>query len=147
MHQFFPAKPLGCYGDGGAILTSDDVWAKKLKSLRLHGQSKRYHHQYLGIGGRLDTLQAAVLRVKLRHYHRDIALRQKVAETYHQLLSSKELIRPVVKAHCSSVWAQYALRVKNREALQEKLKNKGIPTAVQYPLAPAFTTLLCVFGL
>ena len=80
--SFFPAKPLGCYGDGGAIFTNNENFAKKIRSLRLHGQSKRYHHQYIGIGGRLDTIQAAVLLVKLAHYKKDLTLRQDVALKY-----------------------------------------------------------------
>jgi UDP-2-acetamido-2-deoxy-ribo-hexuluronate aminotransferase len=80
--SFFPAKPLGCYGDGGAVFTNDDKLADKMRSLRVHGQSKRYHHKYIGIGGRLDTIQAAVLNVKLKHYKKDLALRQEVAKKY-----------------------------------------------------------------
>lgn len=132
--SFFPAKPLGCYGDGGAVFTGDDVLAEKIKSLRLHGQSKRYHHKHIGIGGRLDTIQAAILRVKLRHYPHDIALRQQVAAAYDRLLMGKDLIPPVVKSDRTSVWAQYSVRVKNREAVQERLKQKGVPTAVHYPM-------------
>jgi UDP-2-acetamido-2-deoxy-ribo-hexuluronate aminotransferase len=132
--SFFPAKPLGCYGDGGALFTSDDALAEKIKSLRLHGQSRRYHHKHIGIGGRLDTIQAAVLRVKLRYYDRDITLRQRVAAAYDRLLADKDLIRPAIKSNRTSVWAQYSLRVKNRDALQEHLKQKGIPTAIHYPL-------------
>ncbi|MCG3714155.1 DegT/DnrJ/EryC1/StrS family aminotransferase [Arcobacter lacus] len=133
--SFFPAKPLGCYGDGGAIFTDDEKLATKIKSLRLHGQSKRYHHQYIGMGGRLDTIQAAVLNVKLKYYPKDLALRQKVASKYTKALENKSnLILPFVDEKATSAWAQYSIRVKNREELQEKLKIVGIPTAVHYPM-------------
>lgn len=134
--SFFPAKPLGCYGDGGAVFTNDDTLAEKIKSLRLHGQSKRYQHQYIGIGGRLDTIQAAVLNVKLTHYKKDLALRQIVAQKYTSELQSKkaEIILPAVKSDRTSAWAQYSIRVKNREDLQAKLNEQGIPTAIHYPL-------------
>jgi len=132
--SFFPAKPLGCYGDGGALFTNDDSLAEKIKSFRIHGQTERYHHQYIGIGGRLDTIQAAVLLVKLRHYPKDLALRQAVAEKYTQsLLKTNYLLPKVTNGHTSS-WAQYSIRVQERDALQEKLKKFGIPTAVHYPM-------------
>lgn len=143
--SFFPAKPLGCYGDGGAVFTNDDELADKMKSLRLHGQTKRYYHKYIGIGGRLDTIQAAVLNVKLNYYKKDLALRQEVAKKYTNLLNRKNLILPQVKEDRTSAWAQYSIRVQNRELLQEELKNAGVPTAVHYPmplhLQEAFTYL------
>jgi len=136
--SFFPAKPLGCYGDGGAVFTNNDELAEKMKSLRVHGQTKRYYHKYIGMGGRLDTIQAAVLNVKLKHYKKDLALRQEVAQKYSVSLSdqceSKGIILPTLTPNTTSAWAQYSIRVKNREELQEKLKNLGIPTAVHYPL-------------
>ncbi len=133
--SFFPAKPLGCYGDGGAVFTNDEEIANKMKSLRLHGQSKRYHHKYIGMGGRLDTIQAAVLNVKLKYYPKDLALRQKVAVKYTKALETKtNLILPYVDEKATSAWAQYSVRVKNRDELQEKLKAVGIPTAVHYPM-------------
>lgn len=133
--SFFPAKPLGCYGDGGAVFTNDDELANKMKSLRLHGQSKRYHHKYIGMGGRLDTMQAAVLNVKLRYYPKDLALRQEVASKYTKALENKShLILPYVDEKVTSAWAQYSIRVKNRDEVQEKLKVAGIPTAVHYPM-------------
>lgn len=131
--SFFPAKPLGCFGDGGAVFTDNDVLAEKIRSLRLHGQSKRYHHHYIGIGGRLDTIQAAVLLVKLRHYECDLSMRQAVAQRYDTALSSKYAI-PFIAPECTSAYAQYSIRVQNREAFQAKLKNDGIPTAVHYPM-------------
>lgn len=132
--SFFPAKPLGCYGDGGALFTNDDSLAEKIKSLRLHGQTERYHHQYVGIGGRLDTIQAAVLLVKLRHYPKDLALRQAVAEKYTQSLSKSNCLLPKVIDDRTSAWAQYSIRVQNRETMQEHLKQQGIPTAIHYPM-------------
>lgn len=133
--SFFPAKPLGCYGDGGAVFTNDDALAEKIRSLRLHGQTKRYHHKYIGMGGRLDTIQAAVLNVKLSHYKKDLALRQTVAGKYTKTLSRNPFITiPTVHDDCTSAWAQYSIRVKNRDVLQENLKLAGIPTAVHYPL-------------
>lgn len=131
--SFFPAKPLGCYGDGGAVFTNDDVLAEKIKSLRLHGQTKRYYHKYIGMGGRLDTIQAAVLLVKLRHYENDLALRQEVARKYDAALESKHP-SPFIAPGRTSAYAQYSIRVQNREILQEKLKASGIPTAVHYPI-------------
>jgi|TARA_R110000764_G_scaffold31484_1_gene72021 UDP-2-acetamido-2-deoxy-ribo-hexuluronate aminotransferase len=131
--SFFPAKPLGCFGDGGAVFTHDDYLADKMKSLRLHGQSKRYYHQYIGMGGRLDTLQAAVLNAKLDHYDNDVLRRQKVANTYSKSLNT-HLITPTVKSDRTSVWAQYSIRVEHRDVVQQKLKAEGIPTAVHYPL-------------
>lgn len=133
--SFFPAKPLGCYGDGGAVFTNNDELVDKIKSLRVHGQTKRYYHKYIGMGGRLDTIQAAVLNVKLKYYEKDLALRQEVASKYISFLSSKEdVVLPFIKEDRTSAFAQYSLRVKNREELQEKLSNLGIPTAVHYPL-------------
>ncbi len=133
--SFFPAKPLGCYGDGGAVFTNNEELANKMKSLRLHGQSKRYHHKYIGMGGRLDTIQAAVLNVKLKYYPKDLALRQEVAKKYTKALENKSnLILPYVDEKTTSAWAQYSIRVKNRDELQEKLKLAGIPTAVHYPM-------------
>jgi len=133
--SFFPAKPLGCYGDGGAVFTNDENLANKMKSLRLHGQSKRYHHQYIGMGGRLDTIQAAVLNVKLKYYSKDLALRQEVASKYTKALENhSNLVLPSIDEKATSAWAQYSVRVKNREEVQNRLKDAGIPTAVHYPM-------------
>ena len=134
--SFFPAKPLGCFGDGGAVFTNDDILAQKMKSLRVHGQSKRYHHQYIGMGGRMDTIQCAIVDVKLKYYEKDLALRQEVALKYSEKLKVKneELILPFVDTRATSAFAQYSIRVKNREEVQAKLKEQGIPTAVHYPM-------------
>lgn len=136
--SFFPAKPLGCYGDGGAVFTNSDEYAEKLKMLRVHGQNKRYHHKYIGIGGRLDTMQAAVLLAKLPYYAGEVEARQHVAALYkEQLLNSSVasgFTLPQIKADRTSVYAQYTLRVNNRELLQANLKEHGIPTSVHYPM-------------
>lgn len=132
--SFFPAKPLGCYGDGGAVFTNDDGLAEKMRMLRVHGQGQRYHHKYIGIGGRLDTLQAAVLLAKLKHYKKEIEMRQQVAQSYnHKLPNSTEFTLPQIRSDRTSVWAQYTLRAEDRDALQTKLQQAGIPTAVHYP--------------
>ena len=132
--SFFPAKPLGCFGDGGALFTNDDALAIKIKSLRVHGQSKRYHHQYIGMGGRMDTIQCAIVNVKLKYYAKDLALRQKVARKYNEALKNKDLVLPFVAENATSTWAQYSIRVQNRDEVQITLKEKGIPTAVHYPM-------------
>ncbi len=132
--SFFPAKPLGCYGDGGAVFTSDEDLAVKMKQLRVHGQDRRYHHKYIGMGARLDTIQAAVLLAKLPHYEDEISLREKVASKYSENLKNTSVITPKIKNDRKSVWAQYSIRVKDRDNLQSFLKEKGIPTAVHYPM-------------
>ncbi|WP_289060237.1 DegT/DnrJ/EryC1/StrS family aminotransferase [uncultured Zobellia sp.] len=131
--SFFPAKPLGCFGDGGAVFTKDQELYDKMKAMRVHGQVKRYTHKYIGMGGRLDNLQAAILNIKLRHYEKDIERRQSIAEKYTEQLSAN-VSTPVVKEDRTSVWAQYTVRIKNREEIQMRLKEAGIPTAVHYPI-------------
>lgn len=131
--SFFPAKPLGCYGDGGAVFTNNDEYAEKMKMLRVHGQNKRYHHKYIGMGGRLDTIQAAVLLAKLPHYAKEIEGRNRVGQAYTEQLSGM-VKTPVIKTDRTSVWAQYTVRVQNRDQVQAKLKEQGIPTAVHYPM-------------
>ena len=131
--SFFPSKPLGCYGDGGAVFTNDKYLAEKIKLLRVHGQNKRYHHKYIGIGGRLDTIQAAILLAKLTYFKKELKNRQKVADHYtHEL--SQVLQTPIIKPNRLSSWAQYTIRVKNRDRLQFSLKQKGIPTSIFYPV-------------
>jgi len=131
--SFFPSKPLGCYGDGGAVFTNNEEYANKIKLLRVHGQNKKYHHRYIGIGGRLDTMQAAILLAKLPHFKKELKNRQKVADLYTNSLSNI-LETPVIKSNRLSAWAQYTLRVKNRDIFQLKLKENGIPTSVFYPI-------------
>ncbi|WP_297758817.1 DegT/DnrJ/EryC1/StrS aminotransferase family protein [uncultured Shimia sp.] len=132
--SFFPSKPLGCYGDGGAIFTSDSELAKVIRQIARHGQEKRYHHARIGINSRLDTLQAAILLPKLKILDDEIAARQKLAETYDAALAPLGLTIPSIAADCNSAWAQYTIRVQNRSELQAALKKAGVPTAVHYPL-------------
>ena len=131
--SFFPSKPLGCYGDGGAVFTNNMEYAEKIKLLRVHGQNKRYHHKHIGIGGRLDTIQAAILLAKLPNLKKELKNRSRVADQYNSELS-KIFQVPVIKSNRSSAWAQYTLRTNNRDALQIKLKENGIPSAVFYPI-------------
>ena len=134
--SFFPSKPLGCYGDGGAIFTSDDHLAKAMREIRVHGQEQRYVHTRIGIGGRMDTLQCAIVLAKLERFDWEVSQRQKIAERYNALLSELQPATklPRVKNDRTSVWAQYTLRVRDRETLQAKLQKGGIPTAVHYPI-------------
>jgi UDP-2-acetamido-2-deoxy-ribo-hexuluronate aminotransferase len=131
--SFFPSKPLGCYGDGGAVFTNNEEYANKIKLLRVHGQNKRYHHKYIGIGGRLDTMQAAILLAKLPYFKKELIDRQRIADQYTYILS-KIYQTPIIKINRTSAWAQYTLRVKSRDILQLKLKEESIPTSVFYPI-------------
>ena len=130
--SFFPAKPLGCFGDGGAVFTSDQDLAGRIRSLRVHGQSDRYEHKYVGLGARMDTIQAAVLLAKLPHYQQEITMRQEVAERYTRLLGDT-LTTPQLMQDRTSVWAQYSIQVPHRDELRQHLSQAGIPTAVHYP--------------
>ncbi len=133
--SFFPSKPLGCYGDGGAIFTNDDELAIILRQIARHGQDRRYHHIRVGVNSRLDTLQAAILLPKLDLLEEEIQLRNQVAENYAHLLNDVGIdSAPFVETHNVSAWAQYTIRVNNREAVQEKFKEAGVPTAVHYPI-------------
>lgn len=132
--SFFPSKPLGAYGDGGAIFTNDDELAKVMRQIARHGQDRRYHHVRVGVNSRLDTIQAAVLLPKLAVFDEEMSMRQEVAQRYGQLLQEAGIEPPFVEAHNVSAWAQYTIQVPDREALQEKLKAAGIPTAVHYPI-------------
>lgn len=132
--SFFPSKPLGCYGDGGAMFTSDPELAKLLEQIARHGQEKRYHHVRVGINSRLDTLQAAILLAKLTILEDEIAGRQSAAAAYGAQLSSIGLTVPAIANKATCAWAQYTVRVENRAAVQTILKDHGIPTAVHYPL-------------
>lgn len=148
--SFFPSKPLGCYGDGGAIFTNDEGLAQACREIRVHGQSKRYVHTRVGVGGRMDTLQCAVVLAKLERFDDEVLARQTAAQRYHRLLASKspvfELL-PWTKADRTSVFAQYTILVQQREPLQAHLKEQGIPTAVHYPVPlnqqPAYAHLCC----
>ncbi|MDC3280443.1 DegT/DnrJ/EryC1/StrS family aminotransferase [bacterium] len=131
--SFFPSKPLGCYGDGGAVFTNNDQFAEKIKMLRVHGQNKRYHYKHIGIGGRLDTIQAAILLAKLPHYKKELEERDRVAKNYSNKLKGSMTL-PTIKSNRSSVWAQYTVKVNNRDEVQKKLQDAGIPTAIYYPV-------------
>ena len=132
--SFFPSKPLGCYGDGGAVFTSDPELGKIIRQIARHGQEKRYYHESLGVNSRLDTLQAAILLPKLAILDDEIAARQSVAEAYNSVLASFGLTVPYVAGDRNSAWAQYTIRVQNRDTVQTELTHAGIPTAVHYPL-------------
>jgi UDP-2-acetamido-2-deoxy-ribo-hexuluronate aminotransferase len=132
--SFFPSKPLGAYGDGGAVFTSDDALAAKIRMLLNHGQNERYKHKYIGINGRLDAVQAAVLNVKLKHFEKEVQEREEIGARYSDLLEDTDVITPKIKEGNTSVYAQYSIRVKDREAMVEKLTEQGIPTAVHYPV-------------
>lgn len=145
--SFFPSKPLGCYGDGGACFTADDALAEALREIRVHGQKARYFHTRLGINGRLDAMQCAVLLAKLEIFDDEITQRQQAANRYSHLLGERlpGLSMPSVRADCTSVWAQYTVRVSNREHIQAAMQAQGVPTAVHYPkplhLQPVFAPL------
>jgi UDP-2-acetamido-2-deoxy-ribo-hexuluronate aminotransferase len=138
--SFFPSKPLGAYGDGGAIFTNNDELAKVMRQTARHGQDRRYHHVRVGINSRLDTLQAAILLPKLAIFEEEIAQRQQVAARYTDLFSRADFSRPLaltppyIAPHNTSVYAQYTIRVQDRGGVQEKLKTADIPTAVHYPI-------------
>ncbi len=134
--SFFPAKPLGCYGDGGACFTNDDALKDLLLSLRMHGQgSDRYEHVHIGMNSRLDTIQAAILTEKLKIFEEEIEQRGRVAQRYNQAFAgSNRLKTPVVIDGAVSTWAQYTLQVADRATFQSALKAAGVPTAVYYPI-------------
>ena len=139
--SFFPSKPLGCYGDGGAIFTSDDELAKVMRQIARHGQDRRYHHIRVGVNSRLDTLQAAILLPKLDILDDEIALRQQVAARYSPLIAARgvlaegsAVVTPYIDASNTSVFAQYTIRVNNRDQVQKRMRDADIPTAVHYPI-------------
>lgn len=138
--SFFPAKPLGCFGDGGAIFCDDDKMATAMKEIREHGSERRYHHTRLGINGRLDTIQCAVLLAKMQRYDWEVEQRERIATRYAQSLASlaaKGLQVPVVRSDRGSVWAQYTVAVTHRDAFQRKMTELGVPTSVHYPITMA----------
>lgn len=130
--SFFPAKPFGCYGDGGALFTNDDALAAKMRAIRTHGGEKRHVHPYLGMNGRLDTLQAAILLAKFPHFPQEIEARARIGARYTELLKDS-CITPTPQKGNTHTYAQYTIRTPNRDALAAQLKIKGIPTAVYYP--------------
>lgn len=144
--SFFPSKPLGCYGDGGAIFTNDDALATAMREIRVHGQERRYVHTRIGVGGRMDTIQCAIVLAKLERFDWEVEQRLEIGRRYNELLTGK---LPVVtqRPDRSSVFAQYTVFVENREQLQAALQQAGIPTAVHYPIPlneqPAYRHLCC----
>jgi UDP-2-acetamido-2-deoxy-ribo-hexuluronate aminotransferase len=131
--SFFPAKPLGCYGDGGAIFTNDDATKEKLLSIRVHGQgTDKYDNVRIGINGRLDTLQAAILLAKMELFDEELKLRNKIAQRYSDLLTGS-VITPYIRPDCTSCWAQYSVLANDRSAVMANLKARNIPTAIYYP--------------
>ncbi len=134
--SFFPAKPLGCYGDGGATFTNDDGLAETLRSIRVHGQgSDKYENVRIGVNSRLDTIQAAILIEKLSVFPEEIEMREAVAQRYNTAFrASNRIVTPRVIEGGQSTWAQYTIQVPDRDKLQAELKAKGIPSAVYYPI-------------
>lgn len=136
--SFFPSKPLGCYGDGGALFTNDEELAMRMRSMLAHGQSERYKHRYIGINGRIDTIQAAILNVKMKYFPSEIEERLNVARRYNeglkQAVLEERIVTPFVKPDRTSTYAQYSIRVRDREAFVQRMKVKGIPTAIHYPV-------------
>jgi len=147
--SFFPAKPLGCYGDGGALFTDDDQLAEKMAAIRTHGALKRHQHPFLGTNGRFDTLQAAVLLAKLPHFENEIHERIRLAARYSASLGHCCAV-PAVAPRNTHVYAQYTIRVPNRDKLSEEVRKHGIPSAVYYPKClheqPVFAGLNYKYG-
>ena len=147
--SFFPSKPLGCYGDGGAIFTNDDALAKALREIRVHGQERRYYHTRIGVGGRMDTIQCAVVLAKLERFDWEVQRRLGLGEMYRTKLEEAGI--PVdmvtVRPDRNSVWAQLTIKVENRRSVQKFLQEQGVPTAVHYPvplnMQPAYQHLCC----
>jgi UDP-2-acetamido-2-deoxy-ribo-hexuluronate aminotransferase len=143
--SFFPSKPLGCYGDGGALFTDDDGLAQAAREIRVHGQSSRYHHTRIGVGGRLDTIQAAVLLAKLERFDWELQRRAEIGARYATLLQDVEQV--VVRPDRNSVYAQFTVMVQDRADVQAALKAAGVPTAVHYPKPlnhqPAYAHFCC----
>jgi len=138
--SFFPAKPLGCYGDGGAVFTNSDELAERIKILLNHGQTVRYVHSLIGMNGRLDAIQAAILRVKLKHFASEMDKRQEVARIYDEGLKGVTTT-PIIAPNNKSAYAQYTILVPDRDGFIAKMNEKGIPTAIHYPLSPAWSRI------
>ncbi|MBF0611410.1 MAG: DegT/DnrJ/EryC1/StrS family aminotransferase [Magnetococcales bacterium] len=145
--SFFPSKPLGCYGDGGAAFTNDDTLATAMREIRVHGQSQRYVHSRIGVGGRMDTLQCAIILAKFPRFAWEVNQRHQLGARYIQLLSQiPGVTPPTILADCTSVFAQFTIRVANRASFVASLTEQGVPTAVHYPIPihqqPAYTSLV-----
>lgn len=147
--SFFPSKPLGCYGDGGAIFTSDDALARAMREIRVHGQERRYFHTRIGVGGRMDTLQCAVVLAKLERFEREIIRRREIGARYDRHFAGR-LGSIAQRPDRTSVFAQYTVFADDRARLQEALKTAGVPTAVHYPVPlhrqPAYAGLCRIQG-
>ena len=133
--SFFPSKPLGCYGDGGALFTNDDFLAKAMREIRLHGQDKRYSHPKLGINGRLDTIQAAILLAKFEIFPDEVIQRRRIGKQYTACINALQstITTPKIHSNCTTVYAQYSILANNREKIITNLKKSDIPTVVHYP--------------
>lgn len=130
--SFYPAKPLGCYGDGGALFTNDDALASQMRAIRVHGGEQRHHHTCLGFNGRFDTLQAAIMLVKMKYFPAEVHARADIGARYTQLLQDCCVTPEIAKGN-THVYAQYTIRVSDRDALAKRLQANGIPTAIHYP--------------
>jgi UDP-2-acetamido-2-deoxy-ribo-hexuluronate aminotransferase len=138
--SFFPSKPLGCYGDGGALFTNDDRLATLMREIRVHGQDRRYHHPRLGLTGRLDSIQAAVLLAKMEIFEDEVAARARVGDVYARLIEqafgANGVVRaPYVAPGNTCVFAQYTVEVEHRDVVETRMKALGVPTAVHYPMS------------
>ena len=131
--SFFPSKPLGCYGDGGAMFTNDDEIAKVFREIRVHGQSRRYEHSRIGVGGRMDTLQCAVVLAKFDRFAWEVERRRRLGDIYNTVFDSVGMRRVQQRPDRTSVFAQYTVFAEDRESMQARLAEAGIPTAVHYP--------------
>jgi UDP-2-acetamido-2-deoxy-ribo-hexuluronate aminotransferase len=145
--SFFPSKPLGCYGDGGAIFTNDDAIAKACREIRVHGQSQRYVHTRIGVGGRMDTLQCAIVLAKLERFGWEVEQRIAIGRRYNELLDAAEIDRVLQRDDRTSVFAQYTVVLNDRDQVQARAMSDGVPTAVHYPVPlneqPAYQQLCC----
>lgn len=145
--SFFPSKPLGCYGDGGAIFTNDDLLAEACRQIRVHGQSARYIHTRVGVGGRMDTIQCAIVLAKLERFEWELQRRSQIANRYRELLDESGIRTLTVRPDRECVWAQYTIFIEDRDNIQAELKGQGVPTAVHYPKPlhhqPAYAHYCC----
>jgi dTDP-4-amino-4,6-dideoxygalactose transaminase len=132
--SFYPSKNLGAYGDGGLVVTNDEMLARKLRMIANHGSRVRYHHEVLGVNSRLDSLQAAILSVKLKYLDQWNDIRRQAAQTYNRLLEGVAVVRPVEAPYARHIYHQYTIRVRNRDKLAQHLTAKGIPHAIYYPI-------------
>jgi len=151
--SFFPSKPLGAYGDGGALFTNDDALAKVMREIRVHGQDRRYHHPRLGINGRLDTLQAAVLLAKMEVFEDEVQARARIGARYSELIqqafgtgADARVVTPYLAPDCTSVYAQYTIQVPDRAKVEAKLRERGVPTAIHYPVPLHFQPVFSYLG-